>query len=85
MFPGPRRRLRWSGTMLEQTDGPRSHFVEHRSLMRFGPFLLIAILLFVVWLGFILFHVASALIHLVLLIAVIALFLHFFTGPTRTA
>jgi len=54
--------------------------------MRFGPFLLIAILLFVVWLGgFILFHVASALIHLVLLIAVIALFLHFFTGPTRTA
>lgn len=52
--------------------------------MRFGPFLIIAILLFILWIGgFLLFHVAGALIHLLLLVAVISLLLHFFTG-TRT-
>jgi hypothetical protein len=53
--------------------------------MRFGPFLGIALLLFVLWIGgFLVFHVTGALIHLLLLIAVISLFLHFFTG-TKTA
>ena len=50
--------------------------------MRFGPFLGIALLLFVLWIGgFLVFHVAGALIHLLLLIAIISLFLHFITGP----
>ena len=49
--------------------------------MRFGPFLGIALLLFILWIGgFVMFHVASALIHLLLLFAVISLVLHLFTG-----
>ena len=50
--------------------------------MRFGPFLGIAILLLILWLGgFLMFHVASGLIHLLLLFAVISLIVHFVTGP----
>jgi hypothetical protein len=53
--------------------------------MRFGPFLAIAILLFILWIGgFLVFHVASGLIHILLLIAVISLIVHLFTGA-RTA
>jgi hypothetical protein len=53
--------------------------------MRFGPFLGIAILLMILWLGcFLMFHVASGLIHLLLLFAVISLFIHFVTG-SKTA
>lgn len=53
--------------------------------MRFGPFLAIALLLFILWIGgFVVFHVASGLIHLLLLIALISLILHLFTGGTRT-
>src|SRR5580704_2883869 len=50
--------------------------------MRFGPFLGIAILLMILWLGgFLMFHVASGLIHLLLLFAVISLIVHFVTAP----
>jgi Family of unknown function (DUF5670) len=53
--------------------------------MRFGPFLGIAILLLILWLGgFLMFHVASGLIHLLLLFAVISLVIHFVTG-SKTA
>jgi hypothetical protein len=53
--------------------------------MRFGPFLAIAILLFLLWIGgFVVFHVAGSLIHLLLLIAIVSLVIHFFTG-SRTA
>jgi hypothetical protein len=53
--------------------------------MRFGPFLLIAMLLVVLWAGgFLMFHVASGLIHLLLLFAVISFVVHLVTG-TRTA
>jgi uncharacterized protein DUF5670 len=49
--------------------------------MRFGPFLGIAILLLILWLGgFLMFHVASGLIHLLLLFAVISLVIHFVSG-----
>ncbi|MGA1985651.1 MAG: lmo0937 family membrane protein [Candidatus Sulfotelmatobacter sp.] len=49
--------------------------------MRFGPFLMIALLLLVLWAGgFLMFHVASALIHLLLLFAVISFVLHLFMG-----
>jgi len=53
--------------------------------VRFGPFLGLAILLFVLWIGgFVVFHVASFLIHLLLILAVISLLAHLFTG-SRTA
>ena len=44
-------------------------------------FLAIAIILFVLWLGgFLVFHVASAAIHILLLIAIIAVIVHFVRG-----
>lgn len=53
--------------------------------MRFGPFMGIAILLLVLWVcGFLMFHVASGLIHLLLLFAVISLLIHLFTGSSAT-
>jgi hypothetical protein len=49
--------------------------------MRFGPFLGIAILLLILWLGgFLMFHLAGGLIHLLLLFAIISLVIHFVTG-----
>jgi hypothetical protein len=45
--------------------------------MRFGPFLVIALLLLILWAGgFLMFHVASGLIHLLLLFAVISFVAH---------
>ena len=53
--------------------------------MRFGPFLMIALLLVILWAGgFLMFHVASGLIHLLLLFAVISFVAHLFMG-NRTA
>ena len=53
--------------------------------MRFGPFLLIALLLMIMWAGgFLMFHVASGLIHLLLLFAVVSFVVHLVTG-SRTA
>ena len=53
--------------------------------MRFGPFMVIAFLLLLMWLGgFVFFHVAGGLIHLLLLFAVISFIVHLVTGP-RTA
>lgn len=53
--------------------------------MRFGPFLIIALLLLIVWAGsFLMFHVASGLIHLLLLFAVISFIAHLLMGA-RTA
>ncbi len=49
--------------------------------MRFGPFLGIALLLFVLWIGgFLMFHIAGFLIHLLLIFAVIALVIHLVRG-----
>jgi len=53
--------------------------------VRFGPFMLIAFILLLMWVGgFVFFHVAGGLIHLLLLFAVISFVVHFVTG-TRTA
>jgi hypothetical protein len=53
--------------------------------MRFGPFLVISFLLLILWVGsFLLFHVVSGLIHLLLLLAVISFVVHLFTG-SKTA
>lgn len=50
--------------------------------MRFGPFLLIAFLLFILWIGgFVFFHAAGFLIHLLLIFAIISLVAHLFSGP----
>lgn len=49
--------------------------------MRFGPFLVVALMLLIFWAGgFLVFHVASGLIHLLLLFAVISLVMHFVAG-----
>ena len=49
--------------------------------MRFGPFLVIALLLAILWAsGFLMFHVASGLIHLLLLFAVISFVAHLLLG-----
>ena len=46
--------------------------------------LTLAIILFVVWaLGFLAFHVTVALIHILVVLAVIALVLHFVRGRNR--
>jgi uncharacterized protein DUF5670 len=51
----------------------------------FGPFMMIAFLLLLMWAGgFLLFHVASGLIHLLLLFAVISFVVHLLSG-TKTA
>ena len=47
--------------------------------------LTIAIVLFVLWaLGFLAFHVTVAVIHIVLLLAVVALIMHFVRGRAST-
>ena len=44
-------------------------------------FLILAVVLVVAWLGgFMLFHVSSLLIHLLLIFAVISIIMHFVTG-----
>ena len=49
--------------------------------MRFGPFLGLALLLALLWVGgFVFFHVAGFMIHLLLILAVISLVLHLFRG-----
>jgi hypothetical protein len=51
--------------------------------MRFGPFLVISLLLVILWAGgFLMFHVASGLIHLLLLFAVISFVAHLLMGST---
>ena len=53
--------------------------------MRMGPFLIVALLLMFMWAGgFLMFHVAGGLIHLLLLLAVISFVVHLVSGP-RTA
>ena len=53
--------------------------------MRF-IFLILALLLFFSWIGaFVVFHVSAALIHLLLVLAVIFLIVHLFSGRQTTA
>ena len=48
--------------------------------------ILLGIVLFVAWLlGFTVFHVASAAIHVLIVLAVVALILHFVRGVGRTS
>ncbi|HET6143910.1 MAG TPA: lmo0937 family membrane protein [Candidatus Acidoferrales bacterium] len=54
--------------------------------MRNSPiFIILFAVLLVLWLGgFLVFHVASAMIHLLLVLAVISLLFHFLRGRTTT-
>jgi hypothetical protein len=53
--------------------------------MRFGPFLAVALLLLILWVGSsLMFHIAGGSIHLLLLFAMISFVAHLFTG-SRTA
>jgi hypothetical protein len=53
--------------------------------MRFGPFLIIGLVLFLLWAGgFVVFHTSGFLIHLLLILAAISVVTHFYTG-TRTS
>ncbi|MGI8959513.1 MAG: lmo0937 family membrane protein [Bryobacteraceae bacterium] len=55
-------------------------------LKRTSIFLILFFVLIIGWLlAWVAFHVAGALIHLLLLIAVIALVLHFISGGRRSA
>lgn len=48
-------------------------------------FLTLAVILFIVWaLGFLAFHVTAAIIHLLIVLAIIALVLHFVRGRRDT-
>lgn len=52
--------------------------------MRFGPFLGIALILLLLWAGgFLMYHTAGFLIHILLILAVISLVVHLFAGPKR--
>lgn len=47
--------------------------------MRLGPFLFVGVFLLLIWLaGFVIFHVAGALIHLLILFAVVSFVMHLF-------
>ena len=49
-------------------------------------FLALFVILLILWLaGFLAFHVAGGLIHVLLILAVIALVYHFFMGRRKTA
>lgn len=51
-----------------------------------GIFSVLFIILLIGWIfGFVVFHVTNALIHILLIVAVIALILHFVRGPRATA
>jgi hypothetical protein len=53
--------------------------------MRFGPFLGLAILLAILWASsFLVFHVVGFFIHILLILAVISLLAHLFTGRAKT-
>jgi Family of unknown function (DUF5670) len=49
--------------------------------MKFGPFMIVALILFVLWAGgFVVFHTTGFLIHILLVLAVISLLAHLFTA-----
>jgi hypothetical protein len=52
--------------------------------MSFGPFLVISFWLLVFWAGFLFFHAASSLIHLLLLMAIMFFVAHLVRGTSTT-
>jgi len=75
LYRGRVVQVRWAA------DGALKLRAGEEVIMRLGPFLLIAILLLLAWGGgFLMFHVASGLIHLLLVLAILAFLFHFLTG-----
>jgi Family of unknown function (DUF5670) len=84
VWRGPPRAATFYGNNFPEIN-PGTKLHARGGKMRFGPFLGIAILLLILWLGgFLMFHVASGLIHLLLLFAIISLVIHFVTGSTAS-
>jgi Flp pilus assembly protein TadB len=77
------------GLRNRRQTGPASLPSNHQQKEGEGNmsiFIGLFIVLLIAWLlGFAVFHVASALIHILLVVAVIALILHFVRGTTRAA
>jgi hypothetical protein len=75
-----------SVVFLARSPKTQPGLMKKENDMRFGPFLGLAILLVILWAGgFVFFHVAGFLIHLLLIFAVISLIIHLFSGSARTA
>jgi hypothetical protein len=73
--------LSFQGLQPEWGNGYGLPVKPNEENMRFGPFLVIAILLLLAWAGsFLMFHVASGLIHVLLVLAVLSVIFHFVTG-----
>jgi hypothetical protein len=80
----------WSGTdegLASSCPKTRTKMVSE--ILHSGPkkegamFLIVFVILLVAWLlGFAMFHVASGLIHLLLILAVISIIMHFVRGRT---
>jgi hypothetical protein len=72
--------VRAANGIKSHVGAPHASFVGKR---RNSVFLVLFFILLVMWiLGFAAFHVAGGLIHLLLLVAVISLVVHFVTGRT---
>ena len=73
------RRIPFLSYYVSCSLAPLREFQREES--RIAMFLVLAVVLVVLWLGgFLLFHTAGFLIHLLLLFAVISLVMHFITG-----
>jgi uncharacterized protein DUF5670 len=54
---------------------------RQEAAMRFGPFGIVALVLFLLWAGgFVVFHTAGLFIHILLVLAVISLLVNLFTA-----
>ena len=63
-----------------ETSNPNDTMADGEPFMRF-MFLGLALVLFFTWIGaFVVFHVAAVLIHLLLVLAVVFLVIHLFSG-----
>lgn len=78
---------------FDQASGVHDSMVQYAcgriTNRRRGPvsiFMILFLVLMVAWLsGFVVFHVAGGLIHILLILAVISLILHFVRGTTTSA
>jgi len=83
---GKSKRIWGEATAAAHLDSYPEYSVRYNAQIRWkesgaAMFLILAIVLVVMWLGgFMMFHTAGFLIHLLLLFAVVSLVMHFVTG-----
>jgi hypothetical protein len=76
---------RWLSNIAGFARSP-AHLPTEKNEMRFGPFLALAVALAFVWFcALLMFHVAAAMLDVVLLLALASLVTHFFTTSRRPA